>query len=126
MRWKLFLLLAIGIMTCGATLNASSSKSETFKGTTEQVFNTAVKVAQLNWHVTFVDRDTWTLSFDTEVNIAGSVVVEDLHDGSVRVTLRTQGMSRQQPVPWKAGDHVASQFFKGLEDEISKQAKQSH
>ncbi len=121
-------LFVIYAVMCGAMLNASNtSRTATFKGTPEQVFNTAAKVAQFNWHVTFLDRETRILSFSemaANPDIACSVDVEDLQDGSVRVTLGMEGHSVATTVDW--ADEIASRFFKGIEAELSKQAKPPH
>lgn len=129
-RCRLLSLVVVGITACSMTLNASNagnSKTATFKGTPEQVFNTVVKVAQLNWQVTFLDRETKILSFNemsAPAEIACSVVVEDLQDGSVRVTLGVQGRNVVTTMEW--GDDTAKLFFRGIQDELAKQAKASH
>jgi hypothetical protein len=129
MRWKLFLLVVIIVMTCSGTLNAGGGKTTTatFQGKVDDVFNAAVKVAQTNWVISFMDRQSMTFSFATPPPFASSngllcgVSMEKGSDG-VHVTLHMQGRDGGAP----GADKVSSQFFKGLQDEISKQAKQPH
>jgi hypothetical protein len=123
-RRKLFLLLVIGVVLGGGYLNALNlSKTKTFKGTPDQVFNAAVKVAQLNWHVTFLDRETRTLSFhDFSVgDVACSVVVDDLHDGTVRVTLgmQTRSSTGVGTLSLDLDNQITSELFTGIGKETT-------
>jgi hypothetical protein len=123
------LLFVICAVMCSVMLNASNiSKTATFKGTSDQVFNAAVKVAQLKWHVTFLDRETKTLSFHdfpTIGDVACSVVVDDSYGDLVLVTLGMQARSSdgRGVMALEVGEEIASQFFKGIEAELSRQAK---
>jgi len=128
MRWKLFLLVVIIVMTCSATLNAGSGKSEseTFQGTISQVFNAAVKAVQSKWHITLLDRETETMSFDANSGLACSASFEELPGTSgVRVTLVSHAQNGAVGTFGMNG-RIAKQLFKGIQDELSKQTKQPH
>ena len=122
MRWKLFLLVVTIVMMCSTTLNAANSKTATFQGTVDQVFNAAVKAAQSKWRVTFLDRETKTLTFDGNSELDCNIAVEEMPDSSgVRVTWTAHRKSGG--TTWGT-THIAEQFFKAIEEQLSK-TKQS-
>ena len=117
-------LIVVLLVVCSVVLNAANQKTAVFQGTTDEVFNAAVKVAQVNWVISFMDRPTLTFSFPVPPTFASNgllcgVSMEKESDG-VHVTMHLQcGASHR-------ADKVAAQFFKDVQDELAKLAKQKH
>ena len=91
-----------------------------------QVFNAAVKAVQSKWHITLLDRETETMSFDANSGLACSASFEELPGSSgVRVTLVSHAQNGAVGTFGMNG-RIAKQLFKGIQDELSKQTKQPH
>src|ERR1022692_813928 len=85
----------LALLLLGYTAVAHAPKTATFEGTIDEVFDAAVKVAQANWSVTYADRKTDTLSFNTGTSLTSngmecSAILEEVPGTQVRVTLKTQ------------------------------------
>jgi hypothetical protein len=71
-RHLLFLYALIAVLLI-ATPCVASSKKAVFSGTVDEVFDAAVKAAQLNWSVKFADRKTGLLTFTTGMSFTSNV-----------------------------------------------------
>ncbi|HLI63420.1 MAG TPA: hypothetical protein VKV05_08465 [Terriglobales bacterium] len=122
MQRKSVVLVVVCFMSCATLLYAGEPKNATFHGTKEQVFNAAVRAAQSFGMVRFTDRESGTITFDTVETAMWasrrcSAVVDDLGSDGVRVSLKIEGAFRS--------GKIAEQFFKGIQDELAKQTKDS-
>jgi hypothetical protein len=106
-----------------STAAVAATKTYTFEGSMEEVFDAAVKVAQTDWSVTFADRKTAMISFNTGMSLTSngmecSAQLEPLEGGKVRISMKTQ--KKAQMYAWGVGDRIADKWFKGIDAEMVK------
>jgi len=104
--------------------SAAAPKTYIFSGTIDEAFDAAVRVIQANWSMSYADRKTATLSFNTGTSFTSngmecSAALEQVQPGQVRMTLKTQ-KKNGQVIAWGVGDRIASKLFKGIDAELAK------
>jgi len=116
------ILIAVAVLLCSVVLSASP-KETIIEGTPEEVFSAVLKVAQSNWVVTFADRPTGIISFNTGTSLTSngmecSAWVQPQSDGRIQITVKTQ-KKNGQIIAWGVGDRIADKLFKGVIDELA-------
>lgn len=100
--------------------------NRTFSAPVETVFKLAVQTAASNWHLQSSDKDTYTLAFNTGMNMRTSVGFDmsvacvDLGGGKTRVTVHPQRRASRQLFSWKEGNRISDTFLDKLADAIKR------
>lgn len=115
--------LVVAILTLVfSTLLFAEPRRAFVEGTQEEVFTAVLKVAQADWSVTFADRPTGMISFNTGTSFTSngmecSVVVQKLAEGRAQISIKTQ-KKNGQVIAWGAGDRIADKLLKGVSAEL--------
>jgi hypothetical protein len=123
-------LIVLAIAVTVAPLTASRDKkakaddlTRVYDAPVDRVFLAAAQVAALNWNVTHSDKDTYTISFRTGMNLRTArgfdvtVVCID-RGGKTDVSVHPQRRSGGEPFSWKEGNRIASTFHKELSQRL--------
>jgi hypothetical protein len=122
---RAMLLLAL-ITVLPLSLFAGAPKIKQFDGSMDDVFTAALKAAQSNWSVTFSDRASGLVSFNTGTSFTSngmecSATLQEMKDGKIQISLKTQ-KKHGQIVAWGVGDRIADKWFKAIAAQLNKES----